>query len=198
MVFIGEDGIDAGGVKKEFFQLLIAELLCPDYGMLVFMPVCVGLCWWVAADGLLLMACCWWAVGTPQHPITTTIHIPHPSQLPLPSFHTHTQKHKTHKNTHTQESRTYWFNPCTLEAEAEFLLVGLVLGLAIYNGVILDFPLPLALYKRLLGLSVTLRDLEDMQPTLGRSLKQLLTYEGGGGVDGEWGEGGVGVGGRRG
>lgn len=114
VVFIGEDGIDAGGVKKEFFQLLITELLCPDYGMLVFMP----------------------------------------------------------------ESRTYWFNPCTLEAEAEFLLVGLVLGLAIYNGVILDFPLPLALYKRLLGLSVTLRDLEDMQPTLGRSLKQLLTYEG--------------------
>lgn len=42
VVFIGEDGIDAGGVKKEFFQLLIAELLCPDYGMLVFMPVCVG------------------------------------------------------------------------------------------------------------------------------------------------------------
>ena len=37
--FIGEDGIDAGGVKKEFFQLLITELLCPDYGMLVFQPV---------------------------------------------------------------------------------------------------------------------------------------------------------------
>lgn len=33
--FIGEDGIDAGGVKKEFFQLLVAELLCPDYGMLI-------------------------------------------------------------------------------------------------------------------------------------------------------------------
>ena len=37
--FIGEDGIDAGGVKKEFFQLLVTELLCPDYGMLVFMQV---------------------------------------------------------------------------------------------------------------------------------------------------------------
>ena len=33
--FIGEDGIDAGGVKKEFFQLLVTELLCPDYGLLV-------------------------------------------------------------------------------------------------------------------------------------------------------------------
>ena len=37
--FIGEDGIDAGGVKKEFFQLLMTELLTPDYGMLVFQPV---------------------------------------------------------------------------------------------------------------------------------------------------------------
>lgn len=38
--FIGEAGIDAGGLKKEFFQLLLAELLCPDYGMLIFQPVC--------------------------------------------------------------------------------------------------------------------------------------------------------------
>ena len=37
--FIGEDGIDAGGVKKEFFQLLVTELLCPDYGMLIFQQV---------------------------------------------------------------------------------------------------------------------------------------------------------------
>lgn len=37
--FIGEDGIDAGGVKKEFFQLLVTELLCPDYGMLIFQSV---------------------------------------------------------------------------------------------------------------------------------------------------------------
>lgn len=42
--FIGEDGIDAGGVKKEFFQLLVTELLCPDYGMLVFMQVWSCLC----------------------------------------------------------------------------------------------------------------------------------------------------------
>ena len=112
--FIGEDGIDAGGVKKEFFQLLVTELLCPDYGMLVYQP----------------------------------------------------------------ESRTYWFSPTTLEADSEFLLLGLVLGLAIYNGVLLDFPLPLALYRKILGQEVKLRDLEDMQPTLGRSLRQLLQYEG--------------------
>lgn len=115
--FIGEDGIDAGGVKKEFFQLLLPELLNPDYGMLIFQS----------------------------------------------------------------ESRTYWFNPASLEAENDFMLLGLVLGLAIYNGVLLDFPLPLALYRKVLGQEVKLRDLEDMQPTLGRSLKQMLQY----GDDGE-------------
>ncbi len=40
--FIGEDGIDAGGVKKEFFQLLVTELLNPDYGMLMYQPVSVA------------------------------------------------------------------------------------------------------------------------------------------------------------
>ncbi|KAK9808350.1 hypothetical protein WJX73_005232 [Symbiochloris irregularis] len=112
--FIGEDGIDAGGVKKEFFQLLVTELLCPDYGMLIFQP----------------------------------------------------------------ESRTYWFNGLSMEAEDEFMLVGLVLGLAIYNAVLLDFPLPLVLYRKLLGQASSLRDLEDMDPTLGKSLRALLTYDG--------------------
>ncbi len=32
--FIGEEGIDAGGVKKEFFALLLAELLKPEYGLM--------------------------------------------------------------------------------------------------------------------------------------------------------------------
>ena len=58
------------------------------------------------------------------------------------------------------------------------MLMGLVLGLAIYNAVLLDFPLPQALYRKLLGQSCTLRDLSDMDPTLGRSLGQLLAYDG--------------------
>lgn len=77
-----------------------------------------------------------------------------------------------------QETRTYWFNPSSLEDEDEFMLVGLVLGLAIYNAVLLDFPLPLALYRKLIGQSCTLRDLQDMEPTLGKSLNSLLQHEG--------------------
>ena len=62
----------------------------------------------------------------------------------------------------------------SLVHDDEFLLIGLVLGLAVYNGVLLDFPLPMALYKKLIGVDVGLRDLEEMQPTVGRSLRQLL------------------------
>ena len=71
-----------------------------------------------------------------------------------------------------------WFNPSTLEAETEFMLVGLVLGLAIYNSVLLDFPLPIALYKKLVGQPLSLRDLSEMEPTLGKSLRELLNYSG--------------------
>ena len=58
------------------------------------------------------------------------------------------------------------------------MLVGLVLGLAIYNSVLLDFPLPIALYKKLVGQPPSLRDLSDMEPTVGKSLRELLNYGG--------------------
>lgn len=44
---------------------------------------------------------------------------------------------------------------------------------------LLDFPLPLALYKKVARQPLTLRDLEGFDPTLGRSLRQLLDYNGG-------------------
>lgn len=36
VMFIGEDGYDAGGVKKEFFMLLLREILDLKYGMFIF------------------------------------------------------------------------------------------------------------------------------------------------------------------
>lgn len=33
--FIGEDGIDEGGIQKEFFQLLVKQLFNPAYGMFI-------------------------------------------------------------------------------------------------------------------------------------------------------------------
>ena len=43
-----------------------------------------------------------------------------------------------------EETRCFWFSRtcAAIEAEAEFLLIGLVIGLAIHNGVILDLHFP--------------------------------------------------------
>ena len=58
------------------------------------------------------------------------------------------------------------------------MLLGVVLGLAVYNAVLLDFPMPQATYRKLLGQQCTLREVAEMDPMLGKSLNQLLTYEG--------------------
>ncbi|XP_029654023.1 probable E3 ubiquitin-protein ligase HERC4 [Octopus sinensis] len=49
-----------------------------------------------------------------------------------------------------------------------FWLVGILCGLCIYNCVIVNLPLPLFLYKKLLGRSVGLQDLSVLSPSLGR------------------------------
>lgn len=33
--FEGEQGVDEGGVSKEFFQLIVEEIFNPDYGMFI-------------------------------------------------------------------------------------------------------------------------------------------------------------------
>lgn len=33
VIFVGEEAVDAGGVRKEFFLLMMKELLDPKYGM---------------------------------------------------------------------------------------------------------------------------------------------------------------------
>ena len=107
--FVGEQGIDEGGVRKEFFQLLVAQLFDANYGMF----------------------------------------------------------------TVDEETRTYRFNPLSLESTLEFELIGIVLGLALYNSIILDVRFPFAVYKKLLNLSVGWQDLQQYNPTLARGLKQL-------------------------
>eukprot|EP01026_Neomeris_dumetosa_P059394 TRINITY_DN5548_c0_g1_i2.p3 TRINITY_DN5548_c0_g1~~TRINITY_DN5548_c0_g1_i2.p3 ORF type:complete len:301 (+),score=37.09 TRINITY_DN5548_c0_g1_i2:830-1732(+) len=74
------------------------------------------------------------------------------------------------------ESRTYWLNSASKDMLEEFKFLGVTLGLAIYNGVILDLPLPIPLYKKILKQPTTLRDLQEMQPTVANSLQYLLDY----------------------
>ena len=50
-----------------------------------------------------------------------------------------------------EETRTYWFSNASMEAGTEFRLVGQLMGLAIFNSVILDAHFPHCLYLKLLG-----------------------------------------------
>ncbi|XP_072178584.1 probable E3 ubiquitin-protein ligase HERC4 [Diadema setosum] len=112
----GEQGLDMGGLQKEFFQLISEAVFKPSYGMFVT----------------------------------------------------------------SEENRTIWINGSGSSADCddEFELVGTLLGLAIYNGIILDVHFPMALYKKLHSHTVTLTDLIGVQPSLGRGIKDLLGYEG--------------------
>jgi len=60
----------------------------------------------------------------------------------------------------------------------EFYLLGTVLGLAIYNGIILDLHFPLVVYKKLIGKKLDLNDLAELDKDLYEGLKQLQDYTG--------------------
>ncbi|CAK9012900.1 Probable E3 ubiquitin-protein ligase HERC3 (HECT domain and RCC1-like domain-containing protein 3) (HECT-type E3 ubiquitin transferase HERC3) [Durusdinium trenchii] len=119
--FDGEEGLDAGGVRKEFFQLLSAQLFNPDYGMFI------------------------------EYGDTDTI----------------------------------WFNPTdpALDAErsSEIILVGTLIGLAIYNSTLLDVRFPLVMYRMLLGKMPDepgLDILEELDPEYAKNLRFLRDYDG--------------------
>ncbi|KAJ3097588.1 hypothetical protein HDU96_000336 [Phlyctochytrium bullatum] len=111
----GEEGMDQGGVQKEFFQVLVNMLLDPAYGMF----------------------------------------------------------------TYEEETRYVWINGASLEPEKKFELVGTVIGLALYNGVILGINFPRILYKKLLDEEITLEDIKLAFPALGKGLQQLLDWSDG-------------------
>lgn len=113
--FIGEPGIDVGGLKKEWFGLVVKELFSPEIGLFSY----------------------------------------------------------------DDESHVYWFTPEPLDLNLElFHMVGIVLGLAIYNSTILDLKFPLALYKKLINKKIRLDDYREMCPTTARGLSTLLEYSG--------------------
>lgn len=113
--FIGEPGIDAGGLKKEWFLLLTKALFNQENGMFYY----------------------------------------------------------------NDESHLCWFAPMPLERNDElYYMVGVVLGLAIYNSTILDLKFPLVLYKKLLSKRVTLEDYTELFPSTGKGLNDLLNYKG--------------------
>lgn len=108
--FDGEEADDAGGVRKEFFLLLLKEILDPKYGMF-----------------------------------------------------------KEYEETHT-----IWFHPNCFEDIANFLMIGVLCGLAIYNFTIINLPFPLVLYKKLLSEDPnsvgSIEDVQDLSPALAKGI----------------------------
>ncbi|PIA16590.1 HECT-domain-containing protein [Coemansia reversa NRRL 1564] len=111
--FVGEEGVDEGGVQKEFFQLIVRDVFSPKYG--IFRA--------------------------------------------------------------SESSLFHWFRPqaeLSQDTLEEIRLTGQLIGLAVYNAVILDIHLPPAIYKKLLGVPVIRDDLRQVDPALYHGLTQLL------------------------
>ncbi|KAJ2988767.1 hypothetical protein NUW58_g3807 [Xylaria curta] len=128
--FQGEEGVDGGGLRKEWFLLLVREVFNPDHGLFVY----------------------------------------------------------------DEDSQFCYFNPNTFETSDQYFLVGVVLGLAIYNSTILDVAFPPFAFRKLLAaapspaagtpghsrpvMNYTLDDLAEFRPALARGLRQLLDFDG--------------------
>lgn len=64
-----------------------------------------------------------------------------------------------------EETNQFWFNNLSQDVR-EFELIGIILGLAIYNSVILDIHFPSVVYKKLMDERVTLSDLKGINPVI--------------------------------
>ncbi|KAJ5085990.1 hypothetical protein N7532_010761, partial [Penicillium argentinense] len=129
--FLGEEGIDAGGLRKEWFLLLVREVFDPHHGLFIY----------------------------------------------------------------DEDSQYCYFNPYCFESSEQFFLVGVLLGLAIYNSTILDIDLPPFAFRKLLSTApqshtpqtaishrsrfrCSLEDLAEYRPVLAKGLRALLDFEG--------------------
>lgn len=92
-----------------------------------------------------------------------------------------------------EDSQFCYFNPNSFETSDQFFLVGVLIGLAIYNSTILDVPLPPFVFRKLLAsapshgsgsasqpksMRYSLYDLAEYRPRLAKGLRQLLEYDG--------------------
>ena len=74
-----------------------------------------------------------------------------------------------------------WFNSDSLFLSVEtelFEHIGVLVGVALYNSILLDLHMPRALFKKLKGEKVGLADLAQLQPELAKGLQILLDYDG--------------------
>ncbi|KAI8965090.1 hypothetical protein F5Y11DRAFT_36333 [Daldinia sp. FL1419] len=74
-------------------------------------------------------------------------------------------------------TRMTWFQPGSVQPEWKFELIGLLMSLAVYNGLTLPITFPKALYRKLLGEPVTeLHHIADGWPDLANGLTNILEW----------------------
>jgi hypothetical protein len=85
-----------------------------------------------------------------------------------------------HKEFFVPRRSFHWFNPKATDPASRqaFLLTGILFGLAIYNGNMLNIRFPPTAYKQLRGVKLGLADLLEFDEELYESLQGILTYKG--------------------
>jgi len=77
-----------------------------------------------------------------------------------------------------ETTRMSWFQPCSTEPRQTYELFGMLVGLAIYNGVTLPVTFPLALYRKLLGKPVkSITHIRDGWPSVAKSFEAMLAWK---------------------
>ena len=77
-------------------------------------------------------------------------------------------------------TRMSWFHPSSREPAYKFELLGILVSLAVYNGLTLPFTFPLVMYRKLSGQhNHGLSELEDGWPELVKGLKALRDWKDG-------------------
>ena len=78
----------------------------------------------------------------------------------------------------TADQRSFWINQCCLWSAEEYRLVGVLLGLAVYNNVLLDVHLPKVMFSKLLQVEeFELGAVACIDPLLCEGLSKLLEFE---------------------
>jgi hypothetical protein len=115
MTFTQEEGLHLGGLTREFFYLLVEQMLSPQWGM--FKVVC---------------------------------------------------------------NRFHWFSEAPLspkeepQTQRQYTVLGTIVGMAVYNQVVLPIRFPLVFYKKLLKKPIGLADIAEIDPDLASSLQAVL------------------------
>lgn len=122
--FINEPGIDVGGLKKEWFSLLIEKLFNPNNGLFYNVDESNFL-WFTISD---------------------------------------IDKNEGIKNNNSNEDNEHYY------------LFGVILGLAIYNSIILDLKFPKLIYKILLNVKLNFEDFLELYPERADNLKKIIEY----------------------